>query len=169
MTALDKMKGGVLLRSSLKTIWSSISIHGGEAAWNKCSPMNKIKTGIDSAQKEGGRGLLGAGWASTALILSRQMGPIQGTACTFQSGNLSLSTTAHHRAFQPVASTFWLWGVNSASAPPLFFTPSGPVLCLGAASSQLLTWGSILCFDSYLDLWGPCWNLSLQILMLVSS
>lgn len=27
MTALDKMKGGVLLRSSLKTIWSSISIH----------------------------------------------------------------------------------------------------------------------------------------------
>lgn len=27
MTALDKMKGGALLRSSLKTIWSSISIH----------------------------------------------------------------------------------------------------------------------------------------------
>lgn len=54
MTALDKMKGGVLLRSSLKTIWSSISIHGGEAAWNKCSPMNKIKTGIDSLCTEGG-------------------------------------------------------------------------------------------------------------------
>lgn len=51
MTALDKMKGGVLLRSSLKTIWSSISIHGREAAWNKCSPMNKIKTGIDSQHR----------------------------------------------------------------------------------------------------------------------
>ena len=51
LTALDKMKGGVLLRSSLKTIWSSISIHGGEAAWNKCSPMNKIKTGIDSLRR----------------------------------------------------------------------------------------------------------------------
>ena len=51
MTALDKMKGGVLLRSSLKTIWSSISIHGGEAAWNKCSPMNTIKTGIDSLRR----------------------------------------------------------------------------------------------------------------------
>lgn len=51
MTALDKMKGSVLLRSSLKTIWSSISIHGGDAAWNKYSPMNKIKTGIDSRHR----------------------------------------------------------------------------------------------------------------------
>lgn len=38
MTALDKMKGGVLLRSSLKTIWSSVSIHWGDAAWNKHKP-----------------------------------------------------------------------------------------------------------------------------------
>lgn len=80
------------------------------------APWIKLKLVLTlSAQKEGGRGLLGAGQASTALILSSQMGPIQGTACTFQSGNLSLSTTAHHRAFQPVAFTFWLSRVNSAS------------------------------------------------------
>lgn len=51
MTALDKMKGGVLLRSSLKTIWSSISIHWGDAAWNKYKPMNKSKTGIDTQHR----------------------------------------------------------------------------------------------------------------------
>ena len=64
MTALDKMKGGVLLRSSLKTIWSSISIHGVEAAWNKCSPMNKIKTGLDSLRR---RRVAGGCWELAGL------------------------------------------------------------------------------------------------------
>lgn len=73
MTALDKMKGGAFLRSSLKTIWSSISIHRGDAAWSKCEPMDKINTGTDSSADGGREGLPAAGQALTASILSGQM------------------------------------------------------------------------------------------------
>jgi hypothetical protein len=125
-----------LLRSSLKTIWSSISIHWGAATWKSTSTMNKIKTSIDSRHCRGWEGLPGAGRASTVLILSSHSRPIQGIACPFSLMMCWCQQLCYHCAFKPAHTHIWLPGMKSD-------TSTTPVIVPDSHSRGTPSW---LCF-----------------------